>query len=72
MLANIIGKGLCQAALRSTSNQPMVFVGDALIWAIISSGIGMALFLNQIAQLKLTRLCGVRQRGFILFFGEFL
>ena len=70
MLAGIIGKGFCHAALRSGSNQPIVSVSDALIWAIISSGIGMALFLNQIAQPELARLCGVGRRGFIFFFGE--
>ena len=71
MLIGVIGKGFYHAALRSGLNQPIVSVGDALIWAIISLGIGMALFLNQIAHPELARSCGVGRRGFICFFGEF-
>ena len=67
MLVGVIGKGFCHAALISRSNHPIVSVGDALIWAIISSSIGMALFLNQMAQPKLANLCRVGEEGLFSF-----
>lgn len=71
MLASIIRNEFFHAALTSLSNQPIVFMGASLIWAIILLGIAIALFLNHIAHSELSKLCVVGKNRFISFLGEF-